>query len=292
MNYKINSVSDYSSIKDIFAGNFGRDSARYEYLRPSNLFATEQDGNIIAAGALFSNELHDKVPVMAIAVDENFRRKGLATKIHKAILEANPNIPLGIDGACFDFDEQAQGFMKSLNYRRHLDCVTPLIDLNAGIQNIPNSIDFNILTFDEAFKAGFTREVIAEFLAERYSASHHWSPVALLPDNPLWQEICLDKADMSLSALATINGEILGASTALARNDMLQINWSFTKQYPLNLQLEILKKLFDFQFKLGISRNLSVAVTECDSTDEAMAMLPKDLTVLESETWLRFRFKL
>lgn len=260
-------------------------------MRPAILFAAEQDGNIIAAGGLFSNELHDKVPVMAIAVDENFRRKGLASQIHKTILEANPNIPLGIDGACFDCDEQAQGFMKSSNYRRYLDCVTPLIDLNAGIQNIPYSIDFNILTFDEAFKTGFTREVIAEFLAERYSASHHWSPVALLPDDPLWQEICLVKADMSLSALATINGEILGASTANAKDDMLQIIWSYTKEYPLNLQLEILKRLFDFQFKIALSRNLTVAATECDSTDEAMAILPKDLTVLESETWLRFRFR-
>ncbi|MNL28144.1 hypothetical protein D3C87_1497750 [compost metagenome] len=71
----------------------------------------------------------------------------------------------------------------------------------------------------------------------------------------------------------------------------MQIKWPFAEATAKSSEYSILKSLLDFQFKLALSRNAKKATLECDSTEESMRQLPQDLSVFESETWCRLRYK-
>lgn len=282
--------SDFAEIEKIFIDGFADDARMYPIKRSTNLFVAKDNGKIVGAGGLFVNYLHGKVPKAAIAVDFSFHRKGIGQKLHQAILQSNPTIPLGIDGCCFDDDSSAISFLKYLNYQSYLDCYIPVIDTTVGFPAFDYPKNLALLNFNEATSKGIEEKAILRFLVDKYCESHDWNPVTIPKDSPDWEEIAFWGIDKELSILALIDDVLVGVSTASVDEDVLQIQWPFAIATDTKGELELLKTLAEKQFKIAHEKGIKKATFECDSTEEAMFQLPKELKILKSKTWRRFRY--
>lgn len=282
--------SDLPDIEKVFFNCFINDARTYPVQRATNLFVAKDNGKIVGAGGLFINSLHAKVPKAAIAVESEYRRKGLGGKIHLAILESQPDIPLGIDGCCFDNNSSVISFLTQLDYRPYLDCFIPIIDTLTEFPTFDEPKNLTLLSFNQAASNGIDMNAILQFLVNKYCDSHAWSPVTIPKDSPDWKEIAFWGTDKDISMVGLVDGLIVGASTASVDGEVLQIQWPFASASNIAGETALLMSLLGRQFKIAKQRGLSKATFECDSTEEAMFHIPKKLKVLKSKTWRRFRF--
>jgi len=281
--------SDLSDIEKTFANCLAADARMYPVKRATNLFVAKDEGKIVGAGGLFTNSLHAKIPKAAIAVESEYRRKGLGQKIHQAILQSQPGIPLGIDGCCYDNNSTAISFLTQLEYRPYLDCVIPLIDTAADFPRFDEHKNLTLLNFNQAVASGIEMSAILKYLVDKYFESHEWSPVTISKDSPDWEEIAFWGIDNELSLVGLIDGRIVSASTASVDGDVLQIQWPFASASTISEETSLLMSILARQFEFAKQRGLLKATFECDSTEEAMFNIPKKLKVLKSKTWRRFR---
>ena len=282
--------SDFFDIEKVFFKCFKNDAQRYPVKKATNLIIVQDNGKIVGAGGLFTNTLHAKVPKAAIAVESEYRRKGLGKKIHQAILQSQPDIPIGIDGCCFDNDLSAISFLSKLNYRPYLDCLIPLIDTSVDFPAFDEPKNLTVLNFNEAVSGGIEMNAILRFLVNEYCESHTWNPVTIPKDSPEWEEIAFGGINKDVSLIGLVDGSIVGASTAGIEGDVLQIQWPFASASDIRGKIALLNLLLARQFKMAQQRGLLKTTFECDSTEEALLHVLKGLKILKSETWRRFRF--
>lgn len=282
--------SDFSEIENIFRNGFLKDSDMYLIHSADHLYVAKDGIQIIGAGGLFTNSLHAKVPKVAIAVEQQHRRKGLGKKIHQKILESHPFYSLGFDGCCFDVDVQAIAFMKALKYRPYLDCLIASIDINADFPNFEDLNKIKLLTFNQVVASGIELNTVLRFLVDRYIESHSWSPVTIQKESADWEEIVLSDINQDMSMVALIDNEVVGASTASLEQDILDIQWIFAKKDSFQLESVILVSLLKEQFRFARNNKISIATLEVDSTEECLFKNVKNLKLVETETWKRFRY--
>lgn len=283
--------SDLSEIENLFLAGFGADGKMYPIRKAKHLFVAKDKERIVGAGGLFLSVLHGQVPRAVIAVDSEYRRKGVGSKIHEAIVQSRPVMPLGIDGCCYDNDVPATSFMIHLGYQLYLDCFIPVVDTSAGFASFQKPEKLRLLNFDEAASIGIDKSILLRFLVDRYIATHEWSPVTLASDSPQWEAIAFSGIDNDVSLVAVIEGNIVGVSTAGIENEVLEIRWPFAVAATVEVEEGLLKAMIEQQLSIANGKGIKTSTFECDSTEKAMLYFPKTLKILKSETWSRFRFK-
>ena len=284
-------ISDFTDIEKIFADCFSSEAFMYPIKRATHLFVAKEGQKIVGAGGLFISSLHAKIPKAAIAVESNYRRKGLGRKIHQTILQSNPEIPLGIDGSCYQTDSLALSFISEIGYEPYLNCLIPVVDLSAEFPVFEKPKNLKLLSFNEAALSGVKETAILHYLVNKYCATHSWSPVTIPQDSPDWEEIAFWGIDRDLSLVGLIDGMIVAASTASVDGETLQLQWPFATADGVVGETALLMSLLERQFKTAKERGLLKTTFECDSTEEAMFNIPEKFKILDSKTWRRFRFR-
>jgi len=280
--------ADLSGAEALFRDRFGDEAAVPPFSEADTFFVAKYDEQIVGAGALFTSFLHREIPRVAIAVREKFQRRGIGRDLHRALTKRTEGTP-GFDGACFDDDADAIGFLSRLGYRPSLDCFIPVVDTAAGVSDgaLPTGIE--IASFASAANP-IERKSSLDFLVASYIRTHHWSPVAIGPNDPLWEKIAFRGLRDDFSLVARRDGKIVGASTAHVEEKALQIRWVFAPFPDASQELEILKGLVGAQLARAHESGLETATFECDSTDPVLFQIPRHLKVLSAKTWRRFRY--
>lgn len=280
--------SDLESVTALFAESFGDDADLYPISAAENLVVVKNGTRVTGAGAFFTSLLHTQIPRVAIAVDKSLRRHGIGRLIHNFLASTKPSTT-GFDGCCFDNNISATSFFAKLGYRAYLDCVIPMVDATTGLAGfaIPPGLEVMPL---ELTKDDSSRKAILAILVDGYIRSHHWNPVALKKENPAWESLAFRGVNHELSLVARQGSKVVGASTARIDEGVLQIHWVFAHKSKPPQELEILKSLIATQLALAKTQGITTATFECDSTDQSMSLIPRDLNVLSSKTWRRFRY--
>lgn len=281
---------DSETLKQIFNICIDNNSPLH-LLNPCHRVIAIINNTIVGGAGLKYGDLHNCVPEAYVAVSPEFRRKGIGIgfALHKTLIEMNPlkQTEIGIDGCCYDNQPVSQSFMKKLGYVKYLDCHSVIVDL-CKVNNVP--LAYHVENYSKFLARNNSLKLVQKFLISRYIEEHQWSPPRGIT-HEIWDEIVNEERSQSLSVLIIENDQILGASEArenFLKEGQLAIGWSYTKR-GLN-ELEVLKNLLSFQYKLAQDAGFIEAYMEIDSTEETSEEMLKWLPIKETEIFQRYRF--
>jgi GNAT superfamily N-acetyltransferase len=259
------------------------------------VLVAEWQKNLVGVAVVHDNVFHPCWFNIMVGVHPNFRRQGLGTKLHQALLHASPFQPHhhGTNGAYYKGNDNAKSFLFALDYQHTLDCHCVELD----IQNFdcshhltlplqPKLTPLKIVSFIDLFIDPSMQWQVSNFLVSRYIEEHFWSPPQP-SEHPVWKDVPLKDTLAELSFALLANDVVVGAVTAgIRENDTLDMKWGYiSQQYSIETAGLLLKSLYAYQFKAARARGLNKADSEVDTTDLVYSSLLNWLPICNEKVW-------
>jgi GNAT superfamily N-acetyltransferase len=139
-----------------------------EFVRES--YTVELNGEAIAFGSIYENNLHYGDLFLAINVRQDWQRKGIATELLNLFNKHT-------DKKCYTVktslkSESSIAFLKKNGFKISTHSATGVVDTDKGLSYLKD-ID---LPMELSFRKEFDRQEMADFFSARYREDHFWVP--------------------------------------------------------------------------------------------------------------------
>jgi GNAT superfamily N-acetyltransferase len=296
--------ADIPSIVKLMGESFGDESEFYLSYYPVTtripVVVAEQGSSLSGVGVTYLNDFHPHWAVVMVAVNKDFRQRGLGKQLHNAAIKARafPDNVIGTQMYCYKGEDEAEAFIKAMGYKLRINCHILELDLTKRKPSPRLARTYGhleIVPFTKLLESSETRQQIFDFLVTRYSEEHVWSPPQP-KDHPDWEETVFDGLVPELS-FALLDGKtIIAASSVIGDNPaVLDLGWQYvSRDYSDDVAVMLLQHLLAHQFAVALNAGLTKAAAEmdvsvvADGTSNYSALL-EWLPIRENKIWQIFQ---
>jgi GNAT superfamily N-acetyltransferase len=230
----------------------------------------EQSSSLLGVGVTYLNSLHPHGLKIMVAVDKNFRKKGIGKQLHDAAIKARdlPASVIGTQVHCYQGENEAEGFIKAMDYKLRVNC--HILELDLAKRKLSPRLarkfgHLEMVPFTTLLESREMKQQLFDFLVTRYGEEHIWSPPQP-KDHPDWEEVVFDSLVPELSFALLDKNTIIAASTAVDDiPDVLNMSWQYvSREYSEDAAVVLLEHLLAHQFSVALESGLTKAEAEMD----------------------------
>lgn len=289
LTFRILLEADFQLAENLLSRCFDKRPPYYAVDQKNAILAFKE--NQLAGLSLFwRNELHDKTVVEYISVLPEFRRQGIGTLLHEELRKAFPfrKTDVAVDMSCDASDIRAQSFMKSLGFRKYLDCYMNTI--NVHDLDLTSSSK-KIITLDLLYENEVMVTRVRDFHTRRYDEDHQqFLPVTANREVRLGY---FDDGDHKFGVAMFDGSKMIGCSLAFLNmgkrlgkdyDDIVVLN-AYADGESLAEEAERIKAMYSYQVELLKKNGQESIYIEFDSTERTsshmLGWMPSKPEVME-----------